>query len=258
MIEAVYTTMRIGRNLLQRAANPADWVVRVLNNKHGHPPLVMRQAVGNLSDFEGSSAEYVAYLKLLCNLRPGDKLLDIGCGCGNILYNTTGAGSLLDYLGEYTGWDINTGMINWCKGHLARDHAFFSQVTYEVTLSNLRQVGVKDVVLAKSLFTHLNIYKTEAYLRIIFNVLRAKGTCLSTWFLLNDTPMQGKFDFKHAHGQVSFQRDSHPDLAVAYEETWLLQHLKKLGFSHDIYYGTWRGTPGGLSFQDIIVLKKGA
>jgi len=253
VIEAVYTTMRIGRNLLQRALEPLDLVARLLNNKHNYPPLHIRQLVGGLNDFEGSSAEYVAYLKLLCNLIPGDKLLDIGCGCGTILYDTTGAGSLLDYLGEYWGWDVDDNMLSWCKDHLSRDNIKFSKVSGEVTILDESCI---DVVLAKSLFTHLNVYETEAYLRIIHKLLRRDGRCLATFFLLNGKPAQGTFTFKHVHGCVSYQRESKPNLAVAYDQTWLLSLLKKLGFSVNVYYGAWRGGPTGLSFQDIIVMRK--
>jgi len=31
--------------------------------------------------------------------------------------------------------------------------------------------------------------------------------------------------------------------------------FKKLGFGYDIWYGGWRGSNRGLSYQDIIILK---
>ena len=247
MIEAVYTTMRIGRNLLQRTLEPLDLSVRLLNNKHNYPSLHMRQLVGGLNDFEGSSGEYVAYLKLLCNLMPGDKLLDIGCGCGTILYDTTGVGSLPDYLGEYWGVDVDGKVISWCNNHLGRDNVHFHTTIQPTSV---------DVVLAKSLFTHLNVYETEAYLHTIQKILRRGGHCLATFFLLNGQKPQGKFTFKHVHGCVSYQRESKPQLAVAYDQKWLLSLLKKSGFSADVYYGAWREGRSGLSFQDIIVLRK--
>ena len=107
--EKLITLLRGTRTVLQTLAEPIDWASRMLNNKHGYPPLRIRQLVGGLNDFEGSCGEYVAYLKLLCGLKEGDKLLDIGCGCGLITLDTTGAGSLLDYLGRtgiYVGFRL--------------------------------------------------------------------------------------------------------------------------------------------------------
>jgi hypothetical protein len=257
MREVKYSLLRKTRTLLQTAMEPIDYAARLLNNKKGYPPLRLRQQVGDLKDFEGSGGEYLAYLKLLCGLKPGDKLLDIGCGCGLILLDTTGAGSLAGYLGpngRYVGLDINEELIDWCNKKIRRKHPtcqfgppYPKEVLFEYKF---------NVILAKSLFTHLLPNMAEVYLRLVWDKLAPGGKCLSTWFLLDGVKPRGKYTFRYREGIVAYERETNKELAVAYDEKWLTGLLRKLGFSIQVWYGTWRGDRRGLSFQDIIVLRR--
>jgi SAM-dependent methyltransferase len=234
---------------------------RVINSKANLPPLHLRQLVGSLYDFEGSIGEYTAYLKLLCKLRPGDRVLDLGCGCGTILYNTTGAGSLLDYLGPsglYVGMDIDALAIEWCQ----RRAKHIPNCIFTTSLKNIPLLQY-DVVIAKSLFTHLLDKEAQEYLKLVHGYLRPGGACLSTWFLLNFRPLHGEFKFPYDLGpRMRVLRPSNPTRAVAYLEEWLLEDLHRIGFETEVLYGTWpgdtyyRGDNAGLSFQDIIVLRR--
>jgi len=255
MDEKAISLLRKVRTGLQVIAEPIDWAARILNNKWGYPPLWIRQKVGDLSDFEGSGGEYVAYLKLLCGLKPGDKLLDIGCGCGLVLLDTTGAGSLAKYLGpsgRYLGMDINEKLINWCKKNFGEKHW---NCRFVEDMDKLYQYKF-DVVLCKSLFTHLLPSETDRYLDCIRDRTTPGGRCLSTWFLLNGREIKGRYKFRCKEDEVAYERMTNKKLAVAYDEKWLFNKLKKLGFGYDVWYGSWRGSSEGLSFQDIIVLRK--
>lgn len=259
MNERTISLLRTGRTALQTVVEPIDWTARVLNNKKGYPPLRVRQKVGGLNDFEGSGAEYIAYLKLLCGLKPGMNVLDIGCGCGLMCIPVNENSTLPEYIkpGSYCGMDTDGELINWCDKNVKLNNGFF------IHLNGKHIPGLEetvDVVLCKSLFTHLLIQETKGYLEEIKRLLRPGGHCLSTWFLIreNDTIPQGRYTFKHAsvNGHVYYERPSNRRLAVAYEEYLLLNLLKRLDFSIKVWYGSWHGTGGGLSFQDIIVLRK--
>lgn len=261
MHENIYAVLRNGRTLCQMAAEPLDWCARRLNAKDSQPPLFIRQAVGNLNDFDGSVGEYTAYLKLLAGLQPDHFLLDLGCGCGTILYNTTGAGSLLSYLkayGCYVGIDIDAKAIRWCKKRFADEPAFFIQADTIPAWMYLDTCPKVDTVLAKSIFTHLVPHKMLTYVEQLSHIVKPGGKILSTWFILNGDPITGPltFSYQDAGNEWALQRKSKPDLAVAYEPNLLQDTFQMYGFDFEVYLGTWRGNTNGLSFQDIIILTR--
>jgi len=255
--ENIITILRNTRTGLQILAEPIDALARFLNYKEGYPPLWIRQKVGGLNDFEGSGGEYMAYLKLLCNLQPGMNVLDIGCGCGLMCLPINENGTLPEYIypGNYIGIDIDKTQINWCKNHLMD----MGNVSFGTSTKELPN-GVFDVVLCKSLFTHLLLGEAEDYLQLIKDVLKPNGVCLATFFLYRDTDrLLGKFRFRHpsVNGHVFYERASKPRLAVAYDAE-LFPTMKALeGLVIDkIYYGSWRGDNKGLSFQDIVIIRR--
>lgn len=254
--EKVIALLRTGRAVFQTVAEPVDWTARMLNNKHGYPPLRIRQKVGGLNDFEGSGAEYMAYLKLLCGLRPGMDVLDIGCGCGLMCLPVNENGTLPEYIqpGTYYGFDIDKRLLRWCSRNIKAKNAVFA--TGEPFTGYTESYF--DVVLCKSLFTHLFTHEVEDYLKEIRRLLKPGGSCLSTWFLVRETmKLRGRYTFRYRDLFCWTERDTNPRLAIAYDGAYLFNLLKKLKFSYDVWYGSWRGTGGGLSFQDIIVLRKG-
>jgi len=259
--ENIISILRGVRTVLQTVAEPVDWAARVLNNKKGYPPLRLRQQVGDLSDFEGSGGEYLAYLKLLCDLKPGDKVLDIGCGCGLITLDVAGAGGLLEYLGSdgrYVGIDVNEKLVRWCNKNIGSKYPI-AQFSLPKPLARLFEYKF-DVVLCKSLFTHLLLGEAKDYLRLIRGELAPGGRCLATFFLIRDIDrkLEGRYKFRYpsCNGHVYYERDTNPKLAVAYDESLLASLLQKLGFSSEVWYGTWRDNRSGLSFQDIIIMRR--
>jgi ubiquinone/menaquinone biosynthesis C-methylase UbiE len=254
MNEKTISYLRFARQLGQQLLEPMDSIARRLNNRRNYPPLWIRQLVGNLNDYEGSVGEYTAYLKLLCNLQPGDTLLDIGCGCGTILTPVTEQ-KLSSYLGGYIGLDMDQRLLRSAQTRSSRSEMFLSaEHICHVVESSI------DVVLCKSLFTHLLLPDTVEYLEHIRRVLRSGGRCLSTWFLLRKEdythPLRGRYTFPYRENKVAYQRESKPTLAVAYSLEYLKKLLKDMKLNYDIYFGAWRGEDRGLSFQDIIVITK--
>ena len=108
----VLRLLRWCRHLTLLALWPLDYISRLINDKTDFPPLHLRRYVGPLRSFESSGAEFLSYLRLLAGLRPSDRILDIGCGCGLM------ALFLEDYLdekGAYVGVDIHRPSIRWCQ-----------------------------------------------------------------------------------------------------------------------------------------------
>ena len=250
-MELVYTILRGGRFLLQTALEPLDWASKVLNYKCKYPPMTLRQSVGELNYFEGSGGEHLAYLKLLCNLSNSDRVLDFGCGCGLRAINTTGSGSLLDCR-EYVGFDINPKAINWCRKHIKKGKFVLGTSGGPLPFED----GSFDIILGKSVFTHITHLSIKPYLSELHRILSPTGRCLLTFFLLNRRPLNGQFTFKYKHEFGAYQRVTRPSRAVAYDEDWLVHQLGKLGFTYDIRYGNWTGNGYGLCYQDMVILRK--
>ena len=254
--ENLISILRGIRTSLQVVAEPIDWAARFLNNKRGYPPLWLRQKVGDLNDFEGSGGEYIAYLKLLCGLKPGDELLDIGCGCGLMCLPLSENLVLPKYLKSYVGMDTDKGLIDWCRENVKYGNCFFILLEDRDGGYLPAESNSFDVILAKSLFTHLLKEETENYLNEIKRLLRLGGRCLATFFLLNEVEPKGRYTFKFVSYPEAYERITGKRAAVAYDEKWLLGLLKRMGFSVDVYSGSWRGDGKGLSFQDIIILRR--
>ena len=256
MNERTISMLKVVRKGLQVGYEPLDKLNRFANYKKGYPPLYIRQRVGGLNDFESSGSEYLAYLKLLCNLQPGDKVLDIGCGCGLMCLPVNENSTLPEYLGlegRYVGIDIDKSLIEWCKKNIRHPVCQFRLV--EEGLEAYRF----NVILCKSLFTHLLPTETIDYISYIKGYLTEGGSCLTTWFLLNwEEPItpKGRYTFKDQHTTYSLERGSNKRHAVAYQEAWIIEMLKNAGFEPELYPGSWRGNNKGLSFQDIIILRR--
>jgi SAM-dependent methyltransferase len=259
---------------MYKGLEPLDFVVRAINGKSDFPPIYLRRYVGPLREFEKSGAEFLAYLKLLCQLKPDEKVLDIGSGCGLIaLY-------LIDHLtneGAYNGVDIHKPSIMWSENHItAKHHQFiFSHIDVKNSLYNPGGTysaqdfsfpfhdGLFDVILLKSVFTHMRPQETENYLKEILRLLSAKGRCLATFFLLNHEQQElahqglNQLDFKFGDKIWCYVRKNSPESAIAYHESSLLNMITRHGLIvQKTLYGTWSGRKNGLSYQDILILEK--
>ena len=250
------------------ALEPVDYASRVINGKTHLPPLPVRRQAGPLGGLENSGAEFVAYLKLLCNLMPQSRVLDIGCGFGLLaLY-------LVDYTrepGRYVGVDVDRRAIRWADAHVARRNPRFEfrhldirNLAYnpggELDPKNLRlpfESASFDVIVLKSVFTHLRPEETRAYMAEIKRLLASDGCCLASVFIF-DSAADGAsaIDFKFGDETWRYAVREMPELAIAYSEQALTEIVSSAGLTVTARYpGTWSGSGGGLSFQDLFVLK---
>jgi SAM-dependent methyltransferase len=268
----------VSRELLCRAESPFDYLWRRLNGRAHLPPLHLRErtGAGPWGSFEAASAEFRAYLKLICKLQPDEKVLDIGCGCG------AEALWLADYLnasGGYAGLDVDKRLITWCQEHIAAKRRNFSFTHLDVKTSaynpdgNLSasncsfpfQDGSFDVVFAKSLFTHLVPEDADNYLKEIARLLSPAGRCLASFYLLNDDvrqstrerPSYPPFNFGSGHWRYAFEQAV--ESAVAFEESYLLDLMRNHGLTlkQGVYRGLWSGLEAGLWSQDIVLFGRG-
>ena len=270
-----FRVLRACRAAALYALEPLDWAARAVNGRRDFPPLRLRRHVGPLRTFEMSGAEFRSYCRLLLDLRPDERVLDIGCGCGLMSLHLR---DYLDARGGYTGLDIHAPSIEWCRRRItpARPNFEFARIDVRSAAYNPDgrhapedyvfpfEDGSFDAVLLKSVFTHMLPGAVENYLREVARLLSARGRALATFFLLNARQESlardglNRIDFKYGEGVWRHAYRESPESAVAYSEDFILDLLSKHGLrlKRPIIYGSWSGLREGLSFQDMLLLEK--
>lgn len=267
-LRAAWSTRAYALHLL----GPLDYLARVVTDKRHLPPLAVRRYVGPLAPLEATEGEFVAYLKLLCNVSSSSRVLDVGCGFGLV---ALGLEEFLAPPGKYVGTDINRACIRWAQSAISKrrpnfqfDHLDISNAAYNpkgklssesVTLPY--EDSSFDCIILKSVFTHLRPNEVQNYLGEISRLLTPGGVCLATFFLLNEEQDrlkgQGKnrVDFRFGDDAWRYAWEALPELAVAYREERLMAMASNANLApRAIHYGTWSGQPEGLSYQDIVLL----
>lgn len=270
----LWSTLR--DSVLQATLGSVDWLYRTAMGRRQLPPWSLRFYVGCAGDFEGSGAEYLAYLKVLAGLRSSERVLDIGCGCGMIALQLT------DFLrppGSYVGLDISARAIAWCRRHIGVKHPNFNFVHADIRNTRYNPQGTLgaetyrfpyadstfDLILLKSVFTHLMPKESDHYMREIARLLADDGgRCLGTFFLLNPAQVElaaagrNRIEFRYAgDAGYGFADRSTPERAVAIREDVLRRTADSAGLHIDaVHHGGWSGRPDGLSYQDIVIFRR--
>lgn len=256
------------------ALEPFDYLLRAVKGKRELPPLTLRRYVGPLRSFESSGAEFRGYLREIAGFRPEEAILDIGCGCGLMALQLN---NFLNRDGRYVGVDIHGPSIKWCVKNISsrHDNFAFARVDVRNSVFNPRgepadkfhfpyAEGTFDVILVKSVFTHMRAPEIDKYLSEIARLLKTGGRCLATFFLLNQEQAELKerglnqiaFDFGHEVSRYAYQNS--PESAIAHRESFVMELLAKhkLMLMRPVIYGTWSGLSTGLSFQDMLLIQR--
>jgi SAM-dependent methyltransferase len=266
--KAIYLAKALARRLRY---GPGD----LLRRRRGERPLPPRRLsfVGG-GDFEATGREFLGHFTELGGLRPGDRVLDIGCGIGRMALPLTG------YLasGSYAGFDVGREMVRWCSRNITPRHpsfAFTWAPIYNAKYNPFGDVagsefrfpyddGSFDFAFATSLFTHLQRDETRHYLAETARVLRPGGACLLTFFLLTPEAEaeveagRADFDFRHPveGGRTTDPRQ--PEEAIAFRTEVLRELLAEAGLRvrEPLHLGSWANAPGAPSMQDIVVAER--
>ena len=213
----------------------------------------------------------MGHLRLLAELRPEERVLDIGCGCGQMALHLE---KYLNKGGSYAGVDIHRPSIRWCQKKIGSRNDNFEFVHIDVRNQAYNPRGTHraetyhfpfdersfDLILLKSVFTHMRPPEVSNYLREVARLLKRDGRCLATFFLLNEEQarLENDLAFKYGEGVWRYRLEQSPESAVAYDERYIMELLQQHGLAlkAPIYYGRWAGRKDGLSYQDILLLEK--
>jgi len=202
-------------------------------------------------------------------VKPGDRLLDIGCGPGAMV------SGLLDRAGRegsYVGFDVHGPSIDWCR-RLHREEARcrfeLARLASPYATSGGGPVenysfpvddGESDFVLAKSVFTHLEPGEAKRYLAETRRVLRPGRAAIVTAFLFEsgsrtDAGRSRVFRCTDETGRMRWRSRLQPRAAIAYEKDYFYELAEQAGLRVQwLCAGFFPGETNRLTGQDILLL----
>jgi SAM-dependent methyltransferase len=264
--------LRAGFGLRSSARRRLD---RWLGRPIPEPPAALAAGVG--AGEWRRTGERIAELAVeFGELRPDDRILDLGCGLGRIVQPLR---HRLSRRGRYVGLDIAHQYIAWNRAEITTRDSRFQFERIDVRNDLYRPEGAVeaararfpfpdaafDFALAFSLFTHLDAAAAERYFEELARVLAPRGRLLATFFVLDGEARAriaaGRCDRRFAHPLPHGATDDAavPESAIAFDRDWLLATLERSGFrpTRPLERGTWCGEPGGPTYQDLLIATRG-
>jgi len=199
---------------------------------------------------------YERILKLVDARLPG-RVVEIGSGIGNL------ALGLNDFLtATYDGLEIHPAAVAWCQRAITPRYPAFRFHRADVASRAYNPGGTVpasayrfpfpdrafDFIFLASVFTHMMPDAVERYVHELSRLLAPGGTCVESYFLLNDETRRGveagrsfmSFGIEHPSGVCLLHDSFVPEAAVALDEGFVRRIHAEAGLRiHDVRRGQW-------------------
>jgi ubiquinone/menaquinone biosynthesis C-methylase UbiE len=236
------------------------------------PPLeLMHDGPVGFEEFKTNGEEFFRYYTKLCDLKPYERMLDVGSGIGRKTFLLT---DYLNHEGSYEGLDIVKTGIDWCTERITRKYPHFTFQRIDVFNQHYNPNGRYkaseyrfpfadesfDFAVLGSVFTHMLAEDVEHYLCEVARVLKTGGRCLISFFLLNESSLtlmranNSTINLNINLGSCWVTDASDPEAVTGYEEDFVrgVYDRYNLEIKKPIHYGAWCGREKFLSYQDLI------
>ena len=225
------------------------------------PPETLRVGVGPFSSSElfiESGYKTIRFASTLVGLKPTDRVLDVGCGCGRIAIPLQ---KFLSESGSYVGFDLNKEYVDWCQQNIAEVDERFSFHYFDLLSESYNPTGTKspvdfvfpkigsiDIAILSSVITHMYPSEIEQYVQNLSRVVKSNGRCIISALLMNEESKKSVrehttiFNFVHEVGESCWTFNVEQPLdGISCEEKWLCDLFNKHGFVIEkLVYGNWR------------------
>jgi ubiquinone/menaquinone biosynthesis C-methylase UbiE len=244
------------------------------------PVRLLAMTGGGTDTFDLISQSHIDQLQQYIGIRPGAKILEIGCGIGR---DAIPLAELISPEGTYKGTDVIGESVAWCKANITAKFPNFEFFHHDIkdTLHNpegtLEASGIHlpygdgevDLVILQSVFTHMFVDEIRHYLSEFRRILTPEGRVWASVFIVNDDVLAAiannaktlhALSFKHSYGRGCFiNSEVEPRGAVALDLAAVFRLLDGSGLvmSRPILWGSWSGVRNNPeSGQDILILKR--